>query len=87
MAAIMMAIVHVRESDGEEKHRLQFKVLMRDSGTADLFIRASQGHSWTLKAPWSLYKYIVLRDNPAWRLAPYPHVAIHGTRWAAFEGI
>eukprot|EP00959_Pyramimonas_sp_CCMP1952_P083082 1736552-Pyramimonas_sp.AAC.1 len=60
---------------------------MRDSGTADLFIRASQGHSWTLEAPWSLYKYIALRDIPAGRPAPYPDVAIHGTRWAAFEGI
>eukprot|EP00959_Pyramimonas_sp_CCMP1952_P081908 1711162-Pyramimonas_sp.AAC.1 len=64
MAAITMAIVHVREADGEEKQRLR-----RDSGTADLFIRASQGHSWTLKAPWSLYKYIVLHDNPAGRPA------------------
>eukprot|EP00959_Pyramimonas_sp_CCMP1952_P235312 4916921-Pyramimonas_sp.AAC.1 len=53
MAAIMMATVHVHEADGEEKQRLQFKVLMRDSGTAELFTRASQGHSWTLKAPWS----------------------------------
>eukprot|EP00959_Pyramimonas_sp_CCMP1952_P162060 3388308-Pyramimonas_sp.AAC.1 len=78
MAAIMMAIAHVRESDGEEKQRLQFKVLMRDTGTADLFIRASQGRSGKLKAPWSLHKYIVLHDNPAGRLAPYPDVAIHG---------
>eukprot|EP00959_Pyramimonas_sp_CCMP1952_P165172 3452413-Pyramimonas_sp.AAC.1 len=31
MAAIMMAIVRVRERDGEEKQRLQFKVLVRDS--------------------------------------------------------
>eukprot|EP00959_Pyramimonas_sp_CCMP1952_P295737 6185613-Pyramimonas_sp.AAC.1 len=60
---------------------------MRDSGTADLFIRASQGHSWTPKAPWSLYRYIVLRDNPAGRPAPCPEVAMRGTRWAAFEGI
>eukprot|EP00959_Pyramimonas_sp_CCMP1952_P235218 4915292-Pyramimonas_sp.AAC.1 len=44
MAAIVMAIVPVREADGEEKQRLQFKVRVRDSGTADLFIRASQGH-------------------------------------------
>eukprot|EP00959_Pyramimonas_sp_CCMP1952_P210865 4412495-Pyramimonas_sp.AAC.1 len=87
MAAIMMAIVHVRDADGEEKQRLQFKVLMRDTGTADLFTRASQGHSRTLKAPWSLHKYIVLHDNPAGRSAPYPDVAIHGARWAAFEGI
>eukprot|EP00959_Pyramimonas_sp_CCMP1952_P405344 8495678-Pyramimonas_sp.AAC.1 len=87
MAAIVMTIVHVREADGEEKQRLQFKVLMRDSGAADLFIRASQGRSWTLKAPWSLYKCIVLRDNPAGRLAPYPDVAIHGAQWEAFEGI
>eukprot|EP00959_Pyramimonas_sp_CCMP1952_P428080 8965450-Pyramimonas_sp.AAC.1 len=82
-----MAIAHVREADGEEKQRLQFKVLMRDSGTADLFIRASQGHSWTLEAPWSLYKYTVLRGNPAGRPAPHPDVAIHGAKWAAFEGI
>eukprot|EP00959_Pyramimonas_sp_CCMP1952_P473524 9501889-Pyramimonas_sp.AAC.1 len=82
-----MAIVHVRESDGEEKQRLQFKVLVRDSGKSDVFIRASQGHSWTLKAPWSLYKYVVLHDNPAGRPAPCPEVAMHGTRWAAFEGI
>eukprot|EP00959_Pyramimonas_sp_CCMP1952_P434301 9094312-Pyramimonas_sp.AAC.1 len=40
-----MAIARVREADGEEKQRLQFKVLMRGSGTADLFTRASQGRS------------------------------------------
>eukprot|EP00959_Pyramimonas_sp_CCMP1952_P255473 5336276-Pyramimonas_sp.AAC.1 len=51
MAAIVMAIAHVREADGEEKQRLQFTVLVRDSGASDIFIRASQGHSWTLKAP------------------------------------
>eukprot|EP00959_Pyramimonas_sp_CCMP1952_P389686 8166039-Pyramimonas_sp.AAC.1 len=82
-----MAIVHVREADGEEKQRRQFTVLMRDAGTADLFIRASQGRSRTLKAPWSLYRYIALRDHPAGRPAPCPEVAIHGALWAAFEGI
>eukprot|EP00959_Pyramimonas_sp_CCMP1952_P195936 4096673-Pyramimonas_sp.AAC.1 len=51
MAAIMMAIAHVREAGGAEKQRLQFKALVRDSGKSDIFIRASQGHSWTLKAP------------------------------------
>eukprot|EP00959_Pyramimonas_sp_CCMP1952_P261463 5466786-Pyramimonas_sp.AAC.1 len=44
MAAIMMAIVRVRGPGGEEKQRLQFKVLVRDSGKPDIFIRASQGH-------------------------------------------
>eukprot|EP00959_Pyramimonas_sp_CCMP1952_P329951 6908432-Pyramimonas_sp.AAC.1 len=60
---------------------------MRDTGMADLFIRASQGRSWKLKAPWSLHKYIVLHDDPAGRPAPCPDAAVHGARWAAFEGI
>eukprot|EP00959_Pyramimonas_sp_CCMP1952_P362364 7589098-Pyramimonas_sp.AAC.1 len=67
-----MEVVHVREPDGEEQQRLQFKVSMRDSGEPAIFIRASQGHSWALKAPWSLCSYIVLRDQPAGRPAPYP---------------
>eukprot|EP00959_Pyramimonas_sp_CCMP1952_P174844 3653976-Pyramimonas_sp.AAC.1 len=74
-----MEIVHVREPDGEEKQRLQFTVLVRDSGKPEIFIRASQGRSWTLKAPWSLCKYIALHDHPAGRRAPYPEVAMHGT--------
>eukprot|EP00959_Pyramimonas_sp_CCMP1952_P324881 6800184-Pyramimonas_sp.AAC.1 len=30
---------------------------------------------------------MALHDNPAGRPAPCPDVAIHGARWAAFEGI
>ena len=64
------------------------KIITRYNTDIDIFLRASQGHSWFVKAEHSLYTEITLGNEPnARQLAPLPECALHGTSWDAVISI
>ena len=65
LIAILYAMTQVLGKKGEKKCRLQLKVLSRRNGKMDIFIRASQGHSWVPKAEWAIFREIV--RTTTWR--------------------